>query len=205
MPTPLNSTITTEIDPAFVARIVREVIARLKAGRVATANHTRVDAKIIDAETIRRYAIGAELIVDAKAIVTPAAKDEAKLRKIIVHRGSLDAKSGGWVAPPNHPIEQPKKVHDAIHERAQAIEAQLVRRGIAWDRTVILISETPAREVANQFSSGKRSAMITSIDDVGRFGNEMDPQVWVLDMKRMNLMTVVNVIAAITRFQKARP
>ncbi|MGB7326075.1 MAG: hypothetical protein WBD31_14480 [Rubripirellula sp.] len=192
MPTHPNPAILSAIDSAVLARIVGEVIARLKASQTVV-----VESKIIDAKTIGQYAVGATITIAAKAIVTPAAKDEAKQRNITITRDTVasqktvgERSSGG-------------KIMDSDPLRAESVEAQLVRRGIKLAAASVVLSDTPAVEVANQFGSGKRAVMIGSIDDVNRFGSEVDPQVWVLDMKRLNLIAAVNVISAIARFRSA--
>ncbi|TWU56198.1 hypothetical protein [Rubripirellula reticaptiva] len=190
MPTRPNPTILSAIDSAVLARIVGEVIARLKASQSVV-----VESKIIDAKTIGQYAVGATITIAARAIVTPAAKDEAKQRNITITRDAVITQES--IGKPSCSV----KIMDSDHQRAESVEAQLVRRGINLAAASVVLSDAPALEVASQFGSGKRAVMIGSLDDVNRFGREVDPQVWVLDMKRLNLIAAVNVISAITRFR----
>ena len=97
----MANTMNNTIDPAYIAMVVRKVIARLKNQTNATipnqshptfktqTNSTAASTseKVITAASIDQLTGSPkELFVDAKAIVTPAAKDAAKERGIQISR-----------------------------------------------------------------------------------------------------------------------
>lgn len=206
MPTATPDRSTNAIDADFVARIVAQVIARLRDGQDAAMHpideeiidEEVIDQKIIDAKTIERLATGSRVRIAAGAIVTPAARDEVANRNITLHRSEKVA------ALPKVAVDL-GLVQDNDPDRGQAITRQLGHRGITSIASTVIASDTPARELVDQISRGKVAAMVTQINDVDRFGSEIRPNVWVLDMKRMNLITAVNTIAAIARRGKPGP
>ncbi|TWU47175.1 hypothetical protein Poly51_49730 [Rubripirellula tenax] len=194
------------IDPAWVARIVAEVVARLNAAtahKAATADVTTnvggeaLLAKVVDVRIIAETEAGSTLILSPKAVVTPAAKDEAKRKNIQLVRQS------GAAIGTTRQTNSTKNLIDQDDQRRTAIENQLRRRGIPGITADVVLSDTPAREVVDQGGQGKRAVMIGVLSDVARFGGEVDPQVWVLDMKRLNMIAAVNVIASIVQFRKS--
>ncbi len=182
----------SSIDPAWLAKIVSEVLARLDAGIVETNNDLR-NAKVIDAKTVEQYPPGSSLQIHDKAIITPAAKDEAKRRDITLIRATIDR------AKRATPSTNKAVCVETKHDRIDAVRAMLARRGITTVPANVVLSDTPARDVAAQFGRSKSATMVGSIGEVSRFEKELNPNVWVLDMQRMNLMTTVNVVVAITR------
>lgn len=122
------------IDPAFIARITRAVIARL-----------RTDAPVPE-ETPAVESIAAESMIE------------------------------------NDP----------------AFEAQLQRRGVALPAgSDVVWTDQPATAVFEQCRSGRRAVMVSAFSDVERFTDELSPEVWVLDRKKLNLVAAVNAAARI--------
>jgi len=176
-------------DPAFIAELVRRVLARLQDNE-STYDSTRV----VTVETIEKQS-GTKLIVARSAVVTPAARDEARRRGIVIERTTQSKQAINRTANTN--------VTDTDHsERAEAIRLQLDRRGVVLDRERIVLSDSPAREVHDQITSGNCAAMITEIADVQRFANELSPSVWVLDMKRLNIAAAVNTVVKISQQER---
>lgn len=209
----MANTMNNTIDPAYIAMVVRKVIARLKNQTNATipnqshptfktqTNSTAASTseKVITAASIDQLTGSPkELFVDAKAIVTPAAKDAAKERGIQISRS---------VELPTEQIPQPTNqtstgiIDTSQPQRAASIADQLSRRSLPTDGLQIVLSETPASDVFRYCSEGQRSAMVTTVADVDRFAKELRPTVWVFDMKRMNFMAAVNAAAAVARIQ----
>ena len=175
----------TTIDAAQVAELVRRVIARLQQPTTDT------DPRLVTLETIEQHESG-QLIIAKSAVVTPAARDEARRRGIAIQRRNESITTTTETA--NLDI-----VDSDAPERAKAILQQLQRRGVELGTTKIILSEAPASETYKQITGGHRAAMITSITDVERFATELDPTVWVLDMKRFNIPAAVNTVVKISQ------
>jgi hypothetical protein len=184
------------MDPAMIAAIAREVIARLKTTSQSNQAETYVDARVITTSTLEELnGNPTQLIIPPSALITPAARDEARQRGISFKR-SADG-------------QQTQQAHHARLEifdsadpaRAEAIRTQLARRSVGGIAAKIVLSDTPAREVHQQCAAqGKVAVMISDVTDVQRFADELSPNVWVLDMKKLNLAAAVNAVTQITRF-----
>lgn len=199
------------IDTTFVALVVSQVIARLKAQSNANQTNTGNSAVVISDHVVTAATIEkipgtpSEIFVNEKSIVTPAARDEAKLRGMTINR-SVTVPPAQTPSHPNSHHSHNKQTNNPALEiidrqdadRSASIKAQLSRRGVTSLNDVIILSDTPAAEVYQQCHSGRRAAMLGAIADVDRFVVEMKPNVWVLDMKRMNLIAAVNVIVRIS-------
>jgi hypothetical protein len=174
------------IDQALVAQLVGEVVARLQQ-----QDSTVCDARVISVETVQAHQTS-QLTISPSAVITPAARDEARRRGIKIQRVERPAKS----------VNQ-STTHNIIDtddlKRAETVISQLQRRGGMPSSATVVLSDTPAVEVHRQIVSGKRATMVAAIADVPRFAAELDPQVWVLDMKRLNIPAAVNVVAKIAQ------
>ena len=198
---PLNRS----IDPKWIAAVAREVVNRLKAGPNAqTADRVEVviNDRVVTADAIANIKTApAEVTILDRAVITPAARDEASRRQIKFRRSSEAS-----VAPCHEPsgtAETAIRIIDiAQPQRANAVAAQIAGRGITAVAATIVLSESPAADVHHQcLVNQQRAAMINSLADVDRFVAELDPTVWVLDMARINFMTAVNVVARIAKCQ----
>lgn len=189
-----------QLDPAWVAEITRRVLARLALHRGpadrAPADHDHPHPKqLITQQTIRQTTTQ-NLKVAATAIITPAALDEARGRGIVIERlcgpvGSVREPQSATILDSEHP------------DRGMAVEQQLRRRGIHPGGLTVVLTDHPARDVYEHTGNGQRAAMVTAIGDVERFAAELNPTVWVLDMKRLNLPMAVNAIAKIAHLGAA--
>lgn len=75
-----------QIDPALVAEIAREVIARLKSTSKTNQTAASIDDRVITAGTIAGLSgKPTQIFIAPGAIVTPAARDEARQRGIAIH------------------------------------------------------------------------------------------------------------------------
>lgn len=200
-----TTTIETTLDGAtrdFIARIATEVIARLKSNHVATGDGPVITAKVIDTRAIETIASGTTVTIDSKAVVTPSARDEAKQKNITLHRSRLTStQTDAAKTESTNTIE----LEDRNTDRLAAAKSQLAQRGIRRIGTRVVMSDTPAAEVASQFKSGRVAVMVGAIEDVPRFAHEVVADVWIVDMKRNHLIAAVNLIAAIARTTQTRP
>ncbi len=190
------------IDPALVAKIVGQVIAQLQTTKQqeTQANNTAasISDKIVTATTIESLTgTPAQIFVAPQAVITPAAYDAARGRGIEINKTTA-------VPPAQQPTANStndQKIIDTKQPaRAASLATQLARRGLQTIGSQIVLSDTPAADlhrcIANQ---SLRAAMVSTIVDVDRFQRELEPEVWVLDMGRMNLSTAVNVAARIAQ------
>ena len=218
-------------DAAFVAAIAREVIARLSADPEQppkSTNPPSIPERVVTAELVLKLAgTPSEACVGPKAVITPAARDEARRRGITLRRsailepsgGARPATSGSAATVPPHItttriITAPQTCQAASSgsivdptqpERAEAVAAQLAGRGITQLDVVIVLSDYPAAETHHQCTAHRqRAVMVNSIADLSRFAEELDPTVWVLDMVRLNFVAAVNAIAQIAKLRSAR-
>lgn len=199
MPSDERAIVNQQIDPATVAAIAREVIARLKSTSKTNQSAASLDDRVITAGTIEQL-IGkpTQLFIAPGAIVTPAARDEARQRGITINH-TLD------VPAQQQPNRGRLDIIDSIKpERAQAVRTQLARRGTNNGSARVVLSDTPGRDVHQQCTAHReRAVMITAVADVQRFADELAPTVWVLDMKRLNIAAATNVVTQITQIGKS--
>ncbi len=198
------------IDPAWIAAIAREVIARLKSkGESTSATAASLRDKVITVETLRAVAdTTVQLFIPPGAIVTPAASDEAKERGITINR-SVDLPPAQQPDLQQPDLQQPKPqqqnqqrleiIDSQQPTRADAIRSQLKRRGVIGSGGRIVLSDSPAHDVHERCTSGERAVMVTTVADVRRFAGELDPNTWVLDMQRLNFSAAVNAAVQITQ------
>lgn len=210
---PTANTPQQQIDPAFFAAIVREVIARLKkgdgpllAGPNKEVGRKRVKTLldgVISVETLTRLdATPTQVFIGPNAIVTPAAKDEARLLGLTLTRTSDAPTIEQPVSDSQIPLLDSQITDTTNPDRAATVQQQLSLRGVCLGSTEVVLSDSPAREVYQHCSKGQRAVMIASIADVHRFADELNPTIWVLDMQRLNLPAAVNAIAQITQLGK---
>ncbi len=220
------------IDAETLAAVAREVLARLghsamtgqatakratakrATAKRATGPDSRtdrtaasIDDRVISSNTIAGLAEGtAELFIDAAAVITPSARDEARARGITINRGEPIVSTTSQDPTSQSPTFQspgsnrPNIIDRATPDRAAAIARQLARRGVHCCSAKIVLSDTPAKDLYDQcVREGEVAAMVGSIAEVQRFARELDVTTWVLDMKRLSLTAAVNVASQIAR------
>lgn len=183
----------TSIDSAFVARVVREVLARL----VPVPEHTELNCRLVTVQTIDELPANTErLSLVHAAVITPAARDEARRRGIELERGRPATNGDGtkrFAAAQAQPAPSFAIIDQQSPERAEAVKHQLVRRGVHGGGTAqIVLSDTPAADSHRFSSQGRTAVMIRSLPDVDRFAAELAADVWVLDMHELTLVAAVN-------------
>jgi hypothetical protein len=196
------------VDPDVVARVAREVIARLTASAGTPSADTAVAEGIITADSIRSLPGNPDrLLVGRRAVITPAARDEASERGISIETTATTETplfDNARRIPTQNPVAIASTRLDITDthqpERADIIVRQLATRGIVDMHSQIVLSDTPAAEVYRRCTqTGRRAVMIASIADVDRFATELEPDTWILDTLRINLVTAVNIIARIAQ------
>jgi hypothetical protein len=150
------------------------------------------------------------ICIGPKAVVTPAAKDWLRHRKIQAVRidkaQQVSIGLGGQTpSPPNITL-----VDTAVPERGLALQRQLSLRGLVVDaneleslrrncqanpRTFgLIVSALPAIDVdwAGRCHA-MRAAVVDSVESVRRTASRFQPQIWVLDADRLTLSGLVSV------------
>lgn len=214
------TTAKTSIDSDQIAEIAREVIAHLSAtgqkhGHLGDPTNqsaafssavnqpsptaAAIQDKVVTAHVIEQL-LGnpSQVFLLPNAVITPAARDAARQRGMTLLR-TVDLPAD----------QQPSQdqLHITDYEqpaRADAVRQQLARRGYTEGSAKIVLSDTPAREVYFQCAKQNEVAvMIASVTDVRRFGEEISPTLWVLDMQRLNFSAAVNAAVQIIQSKKA--
>lgn len=130
-----------------------------------------------------------EIVVAARGVVTPAAVDEAKRRRISIRRAEP-----GRAEPAGSGVAAAYPIEDRDHlGRAEAVSAGLTRRGIPAPSGVrIVLSDAPGRAVHEEIRGGAVAVAVRRLSDVDRFGREFDPTCWVLDMVDLDPVAALN-------------
>jgi cell division protein ZapA (FtsZ GTPase activity inhibitor) len=173
----------------MIAGIAREVIRRIREAGQQTTSGTL--EKLITIETLDRYSGATEIMAADGAVITPAAREEASRRGITIACGRTLPTVGMETALPEK------------SQNSDVLCQQLARRGISLPDGIEMVwTDGPAGEVYRRCGKGQRAAMITELSDVDRFANELAPNAWVLDRKKLSLVAAVNVAARIARISK---
>lgn len=182
----------------MIAAIAREVVKRLRAGETVGQNPKReqgVTHNLVTADTLKPYADGGTVRLVSGAVITPAARDEARSRRIQFAGGSIGREVVKASAPPITISVPGQSVADDC-----PIAQQLTRRGIQLPAHINVIwTLTPAAEVVRQCASGSVAVMLTRLADIDRFAAEVSPKVWVIDRDQVNLVAATNMAARIAR------
>lgn len=217
MSTAPTQPMTPSVDPAFIAAVVRQVIARLKSGvqQVAAdaiaANEVATAESVISVSTINELPSGTEVLrVSESAVVTPAACDEARWNGLKIQRGAEPTASTAL----NHRKERSVKA-DAICSAeivdrdatgiGQAVWNQLGHRGItSTGGATVVLTARPAAEVISQCRIGHDAIVVRSVGDVDRFAAETGADTFVIDTTESNLIAAVNIAARVCKLQVSK-
>lgn len=171
------------IDPAFIAAVARTVVERLRGGELDASAES--PERLITIETLGKYPDAGLVTAAHRAVVTPAAKEEAKRRGITIASAAA-------------PIVSVATETETIHE--DPLTGQLAQRGIALPSgTDVVWTDTPAIELVQRCKSGRVAVMISRLSDVARFSQELSPNCWILDKQHLNLTAAANVVARIVQ------
>ncbi len=188
----------------------------------------RITDRVVTAGTIGALPSSTRRIeVVSNAVVTPAARDEARNRGITLTHGwggaststsptnaTSSATSTSTADPEGvtsvrgvtaNPATARFGLRDRERpERGEAVRSQLERRGVTCgEHTTIVLSDHPAAATHEEASGGRRVATVRRLTDVDRFAAELGPECWVLDM--IDLSPVAAVNAARRILQTASP
>ena len=194
MPVSSSTVDTSKID---IESIVRLVLRRLTNETVVPLQQRVIDVAAVESLSKDVQTVEPSL----NSIITPAAKDELRLRGIgirVGHSGSVP------VEPPSiHPSAESALTADPGQcELAGVIQQQLVRRGVSMafvDRARIHLSIDPASALISFIRSGSSAVLINRLSDIPRFTHAACPSVYVLDAGTLNFMELVNAAAAIAK------
>ncbi|TWU40884.1 hypothetical protein [Novipirellula artificiosorum] len=185
----------SQLDAAWMASIVRDVIARLQTEpsqpEQSQPEHAEdlTDHRLVTVASIEQViAAGkSEIRIGKRTVVTPAARDEAVRFGIALVAGSDKLKQA--VSPTVAGLE----ISDSQNGgRDDLIAGQLARRNVIGSARIV-VTDTPASDVYRLCCEKQRAVMVADTHSVDRFAAEFSPSVWVLDMMQLNLIAAVNV------------
>lgn len=197
-----------QIDRNVIEEITRQVIAQLRSNLAqapaddltATSQTNRIasaiNEKVISEEVITKIPRDVSVaLIRHDAVLTPSAIDESKRRQLEITRLDDTPVSGS-----SNPTTSTLILDRDNSIRANSLANQLHHRGLPKNHARIVLSDTPAKELMLQINEHQQIATIVgSIEEVKRFSAELDLTCWILDMKRLNFMSAVNVATAIAR------
>lgn len=201
----------------LIDQVVREVLSRLKAGahEHSASARTAADAdrkgkatsrgrftfadRVISVDSFAAVPAGVdEVLVEPSAVITPAARDLARHRGIaLVRRGEspLPKQDALLIADTDSP------------DRAAGLSHQLVSRGVAATSTNpdavlqqvqngraigLVLSDVPAGFVCAACRNGSvRAAAISELNELPQIESQMQPNLWVIDMRRVSLSKAI--------------
>ncbi len=196
----------------LIDRVVREVLQQLPAGRSApaapassaapappaSAGYPLAEA-VISLDALSAVPSGTDqVLIEATAVITPAARDLAGERGIRwVRRGSATpaVAETWWIADTDRA------------ERGEGLSQQLARRNLqvtatcpdtllgeaAADRARgIVLSDLPAPFVCEACrTSSVRAASVAELNELAAVEASLHPNVWVFDMRRVSLAKAI--------------
>ncbi|QDS89475.1 hypothetical protein EC9_36750 [Rosistilla ulvae] len=192
---------------AIVRRIVGEVVAGAVAPKsqpVASGN-TRlclIDRPVIALADVEKRLDGkSEIAVAPRAVITPAVKDLLRSQSIEIVREDRPNTQRTPVAAPAALL-----VADVdCSNRCAAFAKQLgirTRRGVqivVAEEARIVLADLPQRVVCDLCRSGAEAVQVGSLTEVQAVAAAMQPDVWVLDMTRLNVIAATNLATRITK------
>ncbi|MEZ6087798.1 MAG: hypothetical protein R3C05_07210 [Pirellulaceae bacterium] len=187
--------------PADLEAIVRRVIADVLAGSVTTTDNATSqlcldDRRVITLADVEGKLAGKrELIAADNAVITPATVDLLRASSVSIVRVQKTCRM-----KQNTSANQSILISDVNNEdRGVAFSKQLQLRtgkvalGAAMTDASIVLADLPQPVVCDLCRSGRDAVQVAAIADVKAIAAVMQPKVWVLDMKRLNLIAAVNV------------
>lgn len=205
------------IDPALLAEIVRRVYARLQETQtpLATQPLDVAPVKLVTAATVVAFSASGHRTIPLapRAVITPAAQDEAKRLGLRLDRANSvnrSPASGNAAAAPSIPTATLGIVDTTDDSWAASVVSQLARRGVVATTSSapqrIVVTDHPARQTHEYSASGShRAVMLQRATQVERFRRELDPDVWVIDKTEVNLPVLVNIAVRIAQTTETKP
>lgn len=196
----------------LIDRVVREVLQQLSPERAASTGSAGSPAKtpaattgypladgVISLEALAAVPSGTDqVLIEATAVITPAARDLARERGIRwIRRGSATpaVTETWWIADTDQP------------ERGEGLSQQLARRNLQSTATCpdtllgeaaaerargIVLSDLPAPFVCHACRSpAVRAASVTELNELAAVEASLHPNVWVFDMRRVSLSKAI--------------
>ncbi|MEM9827979.1 MAG: hypothetical protein AAF958_15415 [Planctomycetota bacterium] len=228
------------IDEAFVRHVTATVLARLRqAAADSSASNSDVNRsaassspvgslpvmdsnvlamKVISASTIASLPANQVVKVSATAVVTPAAKDEAKRRGMTLH--AVDAATNGVAADSNRVVTKDSVATEITGQKLTsrvmiedqtgkhfdiAVIKQLQMRGVVTRKTKWLLTHRPFAVCAQCWRSGTVAAVAESLLSLDEMIRDLRPSVWIVDPARLGLPTIVSMIQRVEQASGGSP
>lgn len=190
---------------ATVERIVRQVLAELRAAGSASPSQARgitspgtsdltLTTKVVTAAALEgRLTVGAQLVVPRGAVFTPAARDELKKYNVTVASAVGKSKSASkqrlqLAAHAKYnaaPLIAGLTADNLDVERAQSTDlpsmiAELAQR-LLTTRALMIADEAAAAVCLANRKSGVRAALVCSATEIDRAAGSLSPNLLVID------------------------
>lgn len=202
-PSNINATLAN-ID---IESIVRKVMRELELGSTSDSAEGVFEftQRVITLEDLKAIPTSTKTIrVGARALLTPAVRDELKILGISTSKTESLANKPSAEVRAKLPFRRVNLQHDETVDAAlvDAVEKQIISRGIRLcDQAGVtaILSNRPATLVYQSIAANTSAVAINRIDDIVRFKNELRPTVFVLDVHHLHTVALVDAVVSIAR------
>lgn len=208
--------------PTAAARPVAPAVTRpavKPTAKPAAIAGQRITDAVVSLRALESLPEGASRVeIGARAVLTPAAADLLRQRRVEVVRGDRSGKqpkpegvpaveSCCWIADADHPERTSGYVRQLAGRGLSAASVELPQKSAPNfpGATGVVVAELPAIHVdhfARQLSIS--AAAVGSLSEVSRIAAAMSPAVWVLDAERLSFSGRVAVAAECIRIAQAQ-
>lgn len=199
-PAPTDATgpdVSIDIE-SVVRRVLRQ--ARETGQAVETVppvSSVVIDQPVFSLQDVRAIGDGmTSIVLASRTVLAPAAHDESRDRGIAVEKTNTGRKSSPTnrrsIASRTRAIKLLRD-GDVAQELYSSVQKQVGTRGIRLcDRAsvTVIVSGRPAVTAHSQVGPGRCVVSIHRVDDVPRFPRELSPNVFVLDVVHLHLVTI---------------
>jgi len=202
-----NSAASIDIE-SIVRRVLMQLreTNRVEVATQVTASETPLfDQRVFSLEDVRGIDAGTQAITLAsRTVITPAARDELRQRGIAfekVSSGPASTHVRKTPAPGTRAIDL-QRDGDVSDSLFAAVKNQVITRGVRLCNqasTVVVLSDRPATTAHLRTRPDACVVSINRVDDVPRFLVELSPNVFVLDVLHLHVVSLTNAIASIAK------
>jgi len=207
MPSTLPS--SASLSTVDIESIVRKVLDRVKRQQNAEPRRSDnsdaylISDKVVSVSTIESLPkTVTRVMISAGTIVTPAARDELRLRGLSFEDTSKSVTASNGAGDASRIKVRLLCVDDDHEALLPALSRQVSLRGVdVCPRGAVsaIVSSKPAKTVLDQFFAGRAAVLIQRLADIPRFAREIRPRVFVLDRECLSLTEMTNAVVAISR------
>jgi hypothetical protein len=185
-------------------------VTRTAGAKSESASHA-FTGSVLTAEHAEGFPRDVSVSIHAKTVITPAARDILRTRHVKVIRGGFvrhHLPQGGVIAVAD--VDGLRRC--AVIARQLAAQGFGEIRGMGWNDLIERVAKgsTPAFVTANLpqqtvwdlcHNQNMRAAQVSDFQEATEVQQAMQPQVWVIDMRRQSLSTAIGLIQHCLRIQ----